>query len=40
MDKKFIAVSCHKDILEWLEPDWTFCTDSMIFEIGFEALPA
>jgi len=30
-NKKFIAVSCHKDILEWLEPDWTFCTDSMTF---------
>lgn len=27
--KKFIAVSCHDDILEWLEPDWAFCTDSM-----------
>ena len=33
MQKKFIAVSCHKDILEWLEPDWTFCTDNMQFEI-------
>ena len=21
-EKKFIAVSCHYDILEWLEPDW------------------
>lgn len=28
-NKKFIAVSCHDDILEWLEPDWAFCTDSM-----------
>lgn len=28
-DKQFIAVSCHDDILEWLEPDWAFCTDSM-----------
>lgn len=27
-DKKFIAVSCHKDILEWLQPDWVFDTDS------------
>lgn len=33
MNKKFIAISCHKDILEWLEPDWTFCTDTMKFEI-------
>lgn len=30
-DKKFIAVSCHSDIVEWLEPDWTFCTDNMSF---------
>jgi ABC-type dipeptide/oligopeptide/nickel transport system ATPase subunit len=28
-DKQFVAVSCHDDILEWLEPDWTFCTDTM-----------
>lgn len=33
MSKKFIAVGCHKDIIEWLEPDWTFCTDNMKFEI-------
>ena len=28
-NKKFIAVSCHSDILEWLQPDWVFCTDDM-----------
>ena len=28
-DKKFLAVSCHSDILEWLEPDFSFCTDDM-----------
>jgi len=22
MDKKFIALSCHYDIIEWLQPDW------------------
>jgi len=27
--KRFIAVSCHDDIQEWLEPDWVFRTDSM-----------
>lgn len=27
--KKFLAVSCHKDVLEWLEPDFAFCTDDM-----------
>jgi len=31
LGKRFIAVSCHYDILEWLEPDWTFCTDDMSF---------
>lgn len=29
--KKFIAVSCHEDILEWLEPDWHFCSDNSRF---------
>lgn len=29
MNKKFIAVSCHDDIVEWLEPDWTFNTNTM-----------
>ena len=28
-NKKFIAVSCHKDIIEWLQPDWLFDTDNM-----------
>lgn len=27
--KKFIAVSCHYDIIDWLEPDWIFDTDEM-----------
>ena len=31
MDKKFIAVSCHKDIIEWLEPDWIYDTDKKEF---------
>lgn len=26
-NKKFIAVTCHRDILEWLEPDWVYDTD-------------
>ena len=29
--KKFIAVTCHYDIIDWLEPDWVFCTDTMTF---------
>lgn len=27
--KKFIAVSCHYDIIEWLNPDWVFDTNTM-----------
>lgn len=30
--KKFIAVSCHYDILEWLCPDWIFDTNEMKFK--------
>jgi len=26
--KRFIAVSCHFDILDWLEPDWVYNVDS------------
>jgi ABC-type ATPase with predicted acetyltransferase domain len=29
--KQFIAVTCHYDVLDWLEPDWVFCTDDMAF---------
>jgi GNAT superfamily N-acetyltransferase len=31
-DKKFIAVTCHCDIIDWLEPDWIFNTDSMEYQ--------
>ena len=31
-NKKFIAVSCHFDIQEWLLPDWVFNTDTMTFQ--------
>lgn len=30
-NKKFVAVSCHRDIIEWLEPDWIYDTDSIEF---------
>ena len=30
--KKFIAISCHYDIVDWLMPDWIFNTDSMTFQ--------
>jgi ABC-type transport system involved in cytochrome bd biosynthesis fused ATPase/permease subunit len=29
LNKQFVAVSCHFDILEWLQPDWVFDTDKM-----------
>jgi len=32
--KQFVAVSCHFDILEWLEPDWVFNTNTMSFHMG------
>lgn len=28
-NKKFIAVTCHYDVLEWLQPDWVFDTNEM-----------
>lgn len=31
-DKQFIAVTCHYDIEEWLQPDWVFYTDTMTFD--------
>ena len=27
--KQFIAVTCHYDVVDWLEPDWVFNTDTM-----------
>jgi ABC-type polar amino acid transport system ATPase subunit len=32
MGKQFIAVTCHYDVVDWLEPDWVFCTDTMEFD--------
>jgi ABC-type ATPase with predicted acetyltransferase domain len=31
-DRKFIAVTCHYDVVDWLDPDWVFCTDTMEFD--------
>lgn len=31
LNKKFIAVGCHFDIIDWLEPDWVFDTNLMQF---------
>lgn len=31
-NKKFIAVTCHHDVQDWLLPDWVFNTDTMTFQ--------
>ena len=28
-NKKFVAIGCHFDVIEFLQPDWTFNTDKM-----------
>ena len=30
-DRQFVAVSCHDDIIEWLQPDWIYETASNTF---------
>ncbi len=30
--KQFIAVTCHYDVIDWLEPDWVLNTDDMSFD--------
>jgi len=30
-NRKFVAVSCHKDIIDWLQPDWVFEPSNMNF---------
>lgn len=32
-NKKFVAVTCHYDVQEWLMPDWVFNTDTMQFQV-------
>ena len=39
LKKKFIAVTCHYDVVDWLDPDWVFCTDTMEFDRKKEARP-
>lgn len=40
LGKKFIAISCHKDIIEWLQPDWIYDTDEKRFFIQGESITA
>jgi ABC-type ATPase with predicted acetyltransferase domain len=39
-NKKFVAVACHRDIIEWLEPDWIYDTDEKRFFIVGESITA
>ena len=32
--KQFIAVTCHFDVIEWLQPDWIFSTNDMTFSLS------
>ncbi len=36
LNKKFIAVACHSDIIDWLEPDWIYNTDEQRFFFALE----
>ena len=31
MGQKFVAVACHSDIVDWLQPDWIYNTDEQRF---------
>lgn len=31
LGRKFIAISCHDDVVEWLQPDWIYNTDEKRF---------
>ncbi len=26
-----VQITCHYDVVDWLDPDWVFCTDTMEF---------
>lgn len=38
--KQFVGVSCHYDIIEWLEPDWVYYVDSNEFTRRSERRPS
>jgi ABC-type ATPase with predicted acetyltransferase domain len=31
MNKKFVGISCHEDVLDYMNPDWVFDTNTMEF---------
>lgn len=37
-NKQFVAITCHKDVLEWLDADWIFDTNTMkmVFQIAHD----
>ena len=37
-NKKFIAITCHYDVLNYLQPDWVFDTKNMkqVFQLAHE----
>lgn len=37
LNRRFVAVTCHDDILDWLEPDWEYCTDDHNFFLAGDA---
>lgn len=39
-NKKFVAVACHRDIIDWLEPDWIYDTDEKRFFTAGESSTA
>ena len=30
-EKQFVAISCHDDVIDWLQPDWIFRPDERVF---------
>lgn len=39
LNKQIVCVSCHRDIIEWLEPDWIYDMDSKEFSRGLLRRP-
>lgn len=37
--RQFVAVTCHKDVEEWLQPDWVYDTDTHKFTWGSKSRP-
>lgn len=34
LDRKLVAITCHHDVLDWLQPDWIYDTDRKEFLLG------